>query len=339
MSKESLLTQEYLKKVLHYNPLTGIFTWKERPVEMFSHCQNPEHICASWNTRFAGRIAGHKWDSKNLKVSYIIISIKLDEKLRLFRAHRLAILYTEGRWPPANVDHIDGNGLNNKRANLRKVSGQENSKNRPISSNNTSGYVGVSWSKKAKKWLVSIQVNGKYKHGGLFTDKSDAIAKRKQMEIEYKFHSNHGRNAIKAIYCPPIGRKVICLNSGQIFESCKEAEQKTGIAGSSIAAHCRGNLGSAGKDETDIPLFWTYEDFLDKNADGNYILPYIKIKMILCVNTNKKYKTITDASRDIGIEEQDISSCVNGISESAGEDINSNPLTWKRITIILNKNC
>lgn len=133
-------------------------------------------------------------------------------------------------------------------------------------------------------------------------------------------------------------KKIICLNSGHIFESCKEAEQKTGIAGSSIAAHCKGNLGSAGKDETGIPLFWAYEDFLDKNADGNYILPYIKIRMILCIDTNKKYKTITDASRDTGIEEQDISSCVNGISESAGEDTNNNPLTWKRIDIILNNN-
>ncbi|MEG7750695.1 HNH endonuclease, partial [Listeria monocytogenes] len=50
------------------------------------------------------------------------------------------------------VDHIDGNGLDNRRANLRVASKTQNVRNQRIRQDNTSSFKGVSWSKRRQKW-------------------------------------------------------------------------------------------------------------------------------------------------------------------------------------------
>ena len=99
----------------------------------------------------------------------------------------MVFLYTEGKFPSEQVDHIDGNGLNNRRDNLREVSHKENMKNRPMQSNNTSGHIGVIWHKAAQKWQAYIKVKGRCEYGGLFTNKKDAITKRKQWKSNMDF--------------------------------------------------------------------------------------------------------------------------------------------------------
>lgn len=190
------LSQKFLKKIIHYDPDTGIFIWIRRPVSIFGG-KDPQRMCNIWNLRFAETEAGTIWTPEKHKTSYLRIRITFNGKTKLYLAHRLAILYTAGHSPPEQVDHIDGNGLNNRRDNLRKVSNQENHKNCPMQSNNTSGTVGVCWHKVSQKWQSQIKVDGKNIHGGSFTNKDDAIAKRKQMEIEYGFHKNHGRKGDK----------------------------------------------------------------------------------------------------------------------------------------------
>lgn len=59
------------------------------------------------------------------------------------------------------VDHINGIGADNRRANLRLATHRENMANRPKQVNNTSGYKGVSWSKQNKKWWANIYVGGR----------------------------------------------------------------------------------------------------------------------------------------------------------------------------------
>ena len=57
--------------------------------------------------------------------------------------------------------------------------------NKKIQSNNTSGVVGVSWDKRASKWISYIKINGKQIYLGAYNDKNDAIAARKAGEEKY----------------------------------------------------------------------------------------------------------------------------------------------------------
>ena len=82
-------------------------------------------------------------------------------------------------------DHIDRNPLNNRKYNLRQATKQENAMNASLSSNNTSGIIGVSFSKPHKKWKSYITFNRKQIYLGLYINKEDAIKARLKAEKEY----------------------------------------------------------------------------------------------------------------------------------------------------------
>jgi len=179
-----MITQSQLKELLHYDPITGVFTWNERPLETFK----TNKAFNSWNARFSNTKAGTQRNYSGKK--YVFIKAK-DKS---YRAHRLAWLYMTGSFPKEQIDHIDGNGLNNSFANLRSVTQKENAKNLKLSANNSSGFTGVTWDVKQNKWRAGIQVNKKYIYLGAFTDIADAISARKEANIKHGFHENHGRN-------------------------------------------------------------------------------------------------------------------------------------------------
>lgn len=76
--------------------------------------------------------------------------------------------------PESETDHINNDGLDNRRSNLRLASRSENNRNRGLQKSNTSGYKGVVWHNQMKKWWARIQVDGKYLSLGLFKDKKEA---------------------------------------------------------------------------------------------------------------------------------------------------------------------
>jgi len=55
---------------------------------------------------------------------------------------------------------------------------------------------GVQWNKAHAAWHVRIGVGGKYKHLGYFKDFNEAVAVRKEAEVHYGYHENHGRDAV-----------------------------------------------------------------------------------------------------------------------------------------------
>jgi len=65
-----------------------------------------------------------------------------------------------------DVDHINGDGLDNRRSNLRVATRSENLRNKGPQRSNTSGFKGVSWAKRARKWESQIRVDGKRRHLG-----------------------------------------------------------------------------------------------------------------------------------------------------------------------------
>ena len=97
-----MVSAERLRELLHYDPETGIFRWR------------------NWRTGPAKETAG--------RPSQRYLQIQVDG--RRYQAHRLAILYVTGVWPPDVVDHIDGDGFNNRIANLRSATKSQNLHNR-----------------------------------------------------------------------------------------------------------------------------------------------------------------------------------------------------------------
>lgn len=138
------LTQEYVRSVLDYDELTGIFTWRH-----------------SGKGRKLGRMAG--------SLHRTLGSVQLHVGGKLYYAHRVAWLYMTGAWPKEHIDHIDGNPANNAWANLRAATNSENMQNqrRSRSDNKSSGLLGVTWSKPARRWIAQIQIDGVHKYLGL----------------------------------------------------------------------------------------------------------------------------------------------------------------------------
>jgi len=154
---------------------TGVFRWK---IKRGSKVK-------------AGENAGSKFRSK--KNVYLTVYFNG----RNYLVHRLIWLITYGEWPKGEIDHIDGNGLNNNLENLRDVSGAENNRNQRLYNTNTSGRCGVCWFNRDSKWRAKIQVDRKTIHLGLFDEFDDAVAARKDAERKYGYHANHGRVSVE----------------------------------------------------------------------------------------------------------------------------------------------
>lgn len=159
-----MLTQSDLKELLHYCPETGEFTW----------------LVSTGPRAQAGSVAG------TLSHGYQQIQIQGT----LYRAHRLAWLYTHGEFPPEGLDHKNRVKTDNRICNLRPATDAENQQNLSMRSDNTSGHVGVSWNNPRQKWLAQIRINCKKIHLGRFTNIEDAIAARKAAELKYHTFQN-----------------------------------------------------------------------------------------------------------------------------------------------------
>lgn len=104
-----------------------------------------------------------------------------------YLAHRLSWLVCFGVWPSGNIDHIDGNRLNNRIANLRIATHGQNIQNQhKAHARNKSGLLGVSWCKSHKKWRASIMVNGKPHNLGRHNSKE--FAHQVYLEAKARLH-------------------------------------------------------------------------------------------------------------------------------------------------------
>jgi hypothetical protein len=165
----SELTAQHLRRILGYNPGTGIFTWH-----------------ASSNRRIRkGQIAGCLSSSDGYW--------KIGVDGRSYLAHRLAWLHVYGHWPEHQIDHIDGNRANNRIENLRVATHSQNMHNSGSRRNNTSGLKGVDWYEPTHKWRARIWVDGKQLYLGHFDDKESAYAARNEAAIA--LHGAFARSA------------------------------------------------------------------------------------------------------------------------------------------------
>lgn len=164
-----MLTQERVKELFTYDPESGVLRWRvqrgpKRPGDV-AGCEAKQTV--------------GKW----------YLQIRID--YRLYYVHRVVYLYQMGELP-IEVDHEDGNGLNNRWDNLRNVDRLGNRMNCRRSCVNTSGVVGVHYNKGSRRWDAYINKNKGRTYLGGFASKDEAAVARKRAEVEFGFHANHG---------------------------------------------------------------------------------------------------------------------------------------------------
>jgi hypothetical protein len=119
-------------------------------------------------------LSKYKWCINNNGYAVRATPGRRDEKRPLIMMHRSIMVLNHG--DARDVDHIDGNKLNNQRSNLRICTRAENLRNRKKNSNNSSGYKGVCWHKAMGKWHARIMHDYHYHDLGFFADAEMAHA-------------------------------------------------------------------------------------------------------------------------------------------------------------------
>jgi hypothetical protein len=159
-------TIEELREYLDYEPETGVLRWKKAP----SNRAKVGAIIGAVNSR-----------------GYVTMGFKHARH----QAHRVAFALHNGRWPHPCCDHIDGNKLNNRAANLRECSFSANQHNVGVARSNTSGVKGVSRCSRSNTWRAGVKLNGRA-HVKYFRHFKDAAAwvkqTREQLHGEFARH-------------------------------------------------------------------------------------------------------------------------------------------------------
>jgi hypothetical protein len=171
--EKDLPSIEYLHKRLRYEPETGKLFWREH--ESMPQC---------WNARFGGKEALATLHQKGY------LRGAIDRKTRL--SHRVIWAMEHGSWPVHQIDHIDGNPLNNRIENLRDVTQSVNLRNAKKKINNISGFNGVCFRKDNKKWQANITIDGKLTYLGSFDAIEDAIEARQKASLNHGYTGRHG---------------------------------------------------------------------------------------------------------------------------------------------------
>lgn len=168
------MTPEEARELFDYEPETGLLRWRRN--------------VSRWK---AGQVAGTPKRRKH--TSYV----EVRHRGKWYLAHRLAFAIVEGAWPEQLVDHINGNGIDNRWANLRKATTAQNARNRKTPSTNTTGHRGVVAVTRFGQvgYEARIKVNGKVIELGRFKSKQEAAAAylRGQAEHHGEFSPNAER--------------------------------------------------------------------------------------------------------------------------------------------------
>jgi hypothetical protein len=160
-------------ELFEYNRRTGVLRWRANCVR---------------KNKMRGKEAGHPWKSRSGK-SYRQVMV---DGCTLY-VHRVIVLLETGI-EPAEVDHRDGNGLNNKWNNLRACSKQENARNIKRHSNSTSPFKGITFDKERGLWAARIRPKkGHTKHLGRF--KTATAAAQAYRAAALKYHGKFARLA------------------------------------------------------------------------------------------------------------------------------------------------
>lgn len=183
MARPISLSQADLCAMLEYEPDTGLLRWKLKPLLGGS---SDAHTKA-WNSTRSGVVAGTRKLSPGKEYTQVRV------KGRFYHAHRLIWVIVHGSIDDTLViDHINGDGRDNRLANLRLVEHAENQKNITMRRDNRTGVMGVRWNPEKRKWEAKITSGGVITFLGYHDSFEDAVAARRISEKQHGFHQYHG---------------------------------------------------------------------------------------------------------------------------------------------------
>lgn len=177
-----LPSQEFLKECFNYDPETGRLIWRKRPLHHFKS----QKACAIANGKCAGLEVGAIFTT-NAGKSYLQTKINGV----WYIVHRLIfkLLYNE---EPPEVDHLNGNGLDNRKLNLQASDKNDNKHNQRRLRTNTSGITGVRFEESKNRWESVIWFDNKRINLYYGKDLFEACCLRKSAELELNFKADHG---------------------------------------------------------------------------------------------------------------------------------------------------
>jgi len=138
-----------------------------------------DHKTGLLTYRSDGRNAGTTYRNRGQRYSHVMI------KRKMYKCHRIVIAIFTGKWPNGIVDHINGDGADNRIENLRETDLEGNAQNRRLNKNNKSGIRGVNWKADSEKWRVRIQFRGKRILVGDYKTLTEAEDARKNAALMY----------------------------------------------------------------------------------------------------------------------------------------------------------
>lgn len=170
-----------LRRLMSYDPETGILKWKDRVFSDFN-CDDEiraKGLAAIFNKKFSGTEAlGYPCRGGYKGGTLLGLNMK---------AHIVAWAIHHGRYPEKHIDHINRRRQDNRACNLREATPGENARNKGLHKRNKSGYPGVRYLPKDKKWVARIGVDGKHKDLGRFKTKEEALSARTSAEAKYGY--------------------------------------------------------------------------------------------------------------------------------------------------------
>jgi len=165
-----------VQRAFRYCPQTGKFWHQERPSAWF---RSPA-AAAAWNAAYAGKPVGRAYHNKG----YHLLTFQ-NKKIR---AHRAAFACELGHWPHGEVDHINGDPADNRWSNLRVCSHRLNRVNTGGWENSSSKFVGVSWNRRAGKWMAQYMAGGVNHYLGLY-ESAEGAARARDAAMKRRFGS------------------------------------------------------------------------------------------------------------------------------------------------------
>ncbi len=187
LSLENRLPVNIVKEIFEYK--AGKLYWKTRPISHF----NSKRAANIFNSKYAGKEAGTPLCPRG---TYLISQISYQGKKHSLLLHIATWVVCKGCYPTHEIDHKDGNGLNNQISNLSDSGVSLNMQNKSKYKNNSSGVCGIGWYTRYNKWIVYGSVNNKRMTLGYFDSLFDAACKRKAWEKLHGFTDRHGKNTI-----------------------------------------------------------------------------------------------------------------------------------------------